>query len=58
MFQCDICELYFENAPAVIGIQTNKSDGKVYIASPEQCYTHVCKSCASIIRKKERAKDD
>ena len=53
IFKCDICEIVdIDNEPGVIGIQTNRSDGKIYTASPEKCYTHVCKSCAYIICEK------
>ena len=52
IFKCDICEANIDNGPGVIGIQTYSSDGKIFTASPEQCYTHVCKSCAYIICEK------
>ena len=51
-YKCDICEIDINNESGGIGLQTNRSDGKIYTASPEHCYTHVCKSCAYIICEK------
>jgi len=57
-YKCDICEIDTNNESGVIGLQTNRSDGKVYSASPEQCYTHVCKSCAYTIYKAVKENQD
>ena len=58
IFKCDICEIDTDNESGVIGLQTNRSDGKIYTASPEQCYTHVCKSCAYTIYRSMKGNKD
>ena len=48
-YQCDICKVEGRGESAVIGIQTNRTDGKKYVASPQQCHNHICQRCADAI---------